>query len=51
MKDLAVALRKVYEAGKSMRNKDYDQVVAFLDALCASDRLQPPLRGVLVIGY
>ena len=47
---LGIAVRNVYESGKT-RSKDFDRVTAFFDALYASDRLNLPLRGILILGY
>jgi hypothetical protein len=46
VKYLAIAVRNIY--GNS---KDFDRVCTFFDTLYASNRLQLPLRGLLVIGY
>lgn len=43
---LAVALRNLYRT-----SQDFEKVCRFFDTLYASQRLQLPLRGVLVIGY
>ncbi len=32
-------------------NKDFDNVCKFFDAMYASDRLELPLKGILLIGY
>ena len=44
--EFAVAVRKLYR-----RNNDFEKVCRFFDTLYASNRLQLPLQGVLVIGY
>lgn len=36
---------------KNKKNKDYEKVKIFLDTLYASNRLQLPLKGILLIGY
>jgi hypothetical protein len=41
-----IAIRSIYQ-GK----KDFDRVSEFLETLYASNRLQLPLKGVLIIGY
>jgi len=41
-----VAVRKNY-LGKG----DYKKVVSFFDALCTSNRIKLPLKGILTIGY
>jgi hypothetical protein len=43
---LAIAVRNVY---RNMRN--YETVLRFFDTLYASNRLQLPLKGVLIVGY
>ena len=47
---LAIAVRNLYTAA-NMKNPDFDRVVMFFDTLYASDRMQLPLKGILVIGY
>lgn len=43
---LAIAVRNVYKG-----RQDFDVVCRFLSTLYASQRLQLPLRGILVVGY
>ncbi len=43
---LAIAVRIIYR-----KSQDFDRMIAFLDTLYASQRLQLPLTGVLAIGY
>jgi hypothetical protein len=43
---LAIAVRNQYRG-----NRDFERVCLFFDTLYASDRLQLPLKGLLVIGY
>jgi len=43
---LAIAVRNVYR-----QNRDFEVVCRFLNTLYASQRLQLPLKGILVIGY
>jgi hypothetical protein len=43
---LAVAVRNFYKG-----RQDFDIVCRFLNTLYASQRLQLPLRGILVVGY
>ena len=43
---LVIGIRRIYRT-----SKDFEKVVTFFDTLYASDRLQLPLKGVLVIGY
>jgi len=43
---LAIAVRNAYKG-----SQDFDEVCRFLNALYASQRLQLPLRGIVVIGY
>ena len=47
---LGVAVRNLYEPGKQ-KSHDFDRVVTFFDTLYASNRLQLPLKGILIIGY
>lgn len=47
---LAVAVRNVYEAG-GIRSPDFDTVVRLFDTFYASNRLNLPLKGILIIGY
>lgn len=47
---LCIAVRKQYtSSGK--RSLDYDKVCTFFRTLYASNRLQLPLKGVMVLGY
>jgi len=41
-----IAVRNIYKD-----NADFEQVVTFFETLYASNRLQLPLKGILVIGY
>ena len=41
-----VAVRNTYKG-----NKDFEQVCKFFETLYVSNRLQLPLKGILVIGY
>lgn len=43
---LVIAVRNLYR-----RQKDFNTVITFLDTLYASNRLNLPLKGILVIGY
>ena len=43
---LAIAVRNAYKG-----SRDFDIVCRFMDTLYASQRLQLPLRGILVVGY
>jgi hypothetical protein len=43
---LAIAVRNIYRG-----RQDFEVVCKFLNTLYASQRLQLPLRGILVIGY
>jgi hypothetical protein len=43
---LAIAVRNEYKG-----RQDFDMVCRFLSTLYASQRLQLPLRGILVVGY
>jgi hypothetical protein len=46
VRHLAIAVRNTYRGGR-----DYERVIVFFETLYASDRLQLPLDGILVIGY
>ena len=43
---LAIAVRNIYRT-----NKNFETVHRFVDTLYASNRLQLPLKGILIIGY
>jgi len=43
---LAIAVRKIYRG-----RQDFEVVCRFLNTLYASQRLQLPLKGILVVGY
>jgi hypothetical protein len=43
---LVIGVRRIYRT-----SKDFEKVVTFFDTLYASDRLQLPLKGILVVGY
>jgi hypothetical protein len=43
---LALAVRNLYA-----KNPDFERVCVFFETLYASRRLEPPLKGILVIGY
>jgi len=43
---LAIAIRNIYRS-----SKDFEKVNKFFDTLYASNRLQLPLKGILLIGY
>ena len=43
---LAIAVRNTY-----LKNKDYEDILDFMDTLYASGRLAIPLQGILIIGY
>ena len=44
---LCIAVRLIYRG----KNKDYEKIVEFFDTLYTSNRLQLPLKGLLIIGY
>ena len=46
VKYLAIAVRNLY-----LGSKDFERVLRFFDTLYASNRLQLPLQGLLLIGY
>lgn len=43
---LIIAVRQIYRT-----SKDFEKVIQFMDSLYASNRLNLPLKGVLIIGY
>lgn len=43
---LILAVRKIYRS-----HKDFDRIYTFLETLYISNRLQLPLKGILLIGY
>jgi len=43
---LAIAVRNIYRT-----NRNFESVHRFIDTLYASNRLQLPLKGILIIGY
>ena len=43
---LVIVVRRKY-----IKTKDFDKIVNFFDTLYTSDRMELPLRGILVIGY
>ena len=43
---LCIAVRNIYSG-----NKDFEKVCNFFDVLFLSNRLQIPLKGILIIGY
>ena len=43
---LALAVRNLYS-----KNNDFARVCVFFETLYASRRLEPPLKGILIIGY
>jgi hypothetical protein len=43
---LVIAVRKIYRG-----NRDFETVCSFIEILYASDRLNLPLRGILIVGY
>lgn len=52
---LVIAVRNEYKTktknNRERTNYDFEEVCKFFDALYASDRLQLPLKGILIIGY
>ena len=52
---LVIAVRNEYKIktknNRERTNYDFEEVCKFFDALYASDRLQLPLKGILIIGY
>ena len=44
---LGIAVRNIYRAS----SKDFEKVVQYFETLFASNRLQLPLKGILIIGY
>lgn len=47
---LCIAVRKSYVSG-GVHSNDYERVCKFMQTLYASNRLQLPLKGVMVLGY
>ncbi len=43
---LAIAVRNTYK-----KSKDFEKVFSFFDALYKSNRLELPLKGILIVGY
>ncbi len=43
---LCIAVRNVYRSAK-----DFEKVCAFFDTLYQSDRMEIPLKGLLIVGY
>lgn len=43
-----IAVRNIYQSGKS---KDFEKISTFIETMYASDRLNLPLKGILLIGY
>ena len=42
---------KIRSGSKEIESKDFDEVSVFLETLYVSNRLQLPLKGILLIGY
>ena len=47
---LVIAVKNEYVQSKKTK-RDFDTVCEFLDAIYNSDRIQVPLKGILIIGY
>ncbi|AVK95639.1 hypothetical protein LS41612_04805 [Lysinibacillus sphaericus] len=47
---LTIAVLNKYRTRNKI-NFDFDEVCKFFDALYSSDRLNLPLKGILIIGY
>lgn len=47
---LCIAVRKQYTGG-GINSQDYERVCTFIRTLYASNRLELPLKGVMVLGY
>ena len=47
---VGIAVRNIYIAG-AQTGQDFEYVKIFFETLYASNRLQLPLKGVLLIGY
>mgnify|MGYP001277863976 CR=1 FL=1 len=43
---LVIAIRNTYRT-----SKDFEKVIGFIDTLYASNRLDLPLKGILIVGY
>ena len=51
---LVIAVLNEYHfnsSGRDTVSKDYQEIKTFLETLYISNRLQLPLRGILLIGY
>lgn len=48
---LVMAMMLRYTAGQSLATKSYEVTSKRIDAIYASDRLQLPLKGILLVGY
>jgi len=46
VKYLCIAVRRIY-----LKQKDFQKVISFIDALYVSNRIILPLKGILVVGY
>ncbi|MHB1119900.1 MAG: hypothetical protein ACYC11_07540, partial [Bellilinea sp.] len=46
VKYLAIAVRNIYRS-----SRDYEKLQTFFETLYASQRLELPLKGILIIGY
>jgi hypothetical protein len=44
----AIAVRNIYQSAKS---KDFEKISTFIETMYASERLNLPLKGILIIGY
>lgn len=47
---LVIAVRNIYSYGNT-QSKDFEKVEEFIDVLYTSNRINLPLKGILIIGY
>ena len=47
---LVIAIRNIYEYSNT-QSEDFEKVVEFIDVLYTSNRINLPLKGILIIGY
>lgn len=49
-KYLIIAVKNIYTKSNKEK-KDFESVCEFMDAIYSSDRIEIPLKGILIIGY
>lgn len=47
---LVIAIRNIYEYSNT-QSEDFEKVLEFIDVLYTSNRINLPLKGILIIGY